>query len=262
MANKYKELLDEIEWSFSTSHLHEQCPYAFYNKKICGEPGIDNAFAEIGKFAHEINEGIFKNELTIDAALKTWIEEYDDHIFSYISESSKEKKFLAFCDYLSVFDESYSEKYCVLGVEVEFHWKIGKYNCIGYPDLILQEKETEDILLIDHKSAPPFFGKKGNLLKTQEENFNTYKKQLYMYCKPIFEKYKKFPKKLIWNHMFDDKRSVIDFNIDEYEETMVWFKKTIQKIYRDTKFDAKKSYMMCYQLCNYRVDCEYKNLEE
>jgi hypothetical protein len=262
MVNKYKEILDLIEWSFSSAHLYEQCPYALYNKKICGEAGIDNAFAEIGKFAHKINEKIFKNEINLDEALDEWINDFENHVFSYISESSKEKKYLAFCDYLSSFDEKYTEKYDVLGVEEEFHWKVGKYKCIGYPDLTLKEKETGDIILTDHKSAPPFFGKKGGLLKAQAENFDTYSKQMYMYCKPIYEKYKTFPKKIVWNHMFDDKRTVIDFNMDDYEKTLVWFKETVKKIYKDTKFEPCKSYMMCNQLCNYRMDCEYKNEEE
>jgi hypothetical protein len=262
MANKYKEILDDIEWSFSTLHLYEQCPYAFYNKKICGDYGIDNAFAEIGKYGHKINEKIFKKEVTVDVALKEWIDEFENHVFSYISDSSKEKKFLAFCDYLSRFDEKYYEKYEVLGVEVEFHWKIGKYNCIGYVDLILRDKETGYILLIDHKSAPPFFGKKGGLLKAQAENYEAYSKQMYMYCKPIYERYKTFPKNIIWNHMFDEKQTPIEFNMEDYEKTLDWFNKTVKKIYKDTKFDPCMSYMMCNQLCNYRMDCEYKKEEE
>lgn len=262
MTSKYKEILDKIEWSFSTLHLYEQCQYGFYLKKICEELGIENAFSSIGKFSHNINEKIFKQEYTIDEALADWIENYEDNIFGYISENSKEKKYVAFCDYLANFDELYIEKYNVLEVETKFNWKIGKYNCVGLTDLVLQEKETGDILLIDHKSAPPFFGKKGGLLKSQAENFEAYSKQMYMYCKPIQEKYKTYPKKIIWNHMFNDERTVIDFKIEDYEKTLDWFKKTVRKIYNDTKFDACKSYMMCNQLCNYRLDCEYNNEEE
>lgn len=261
MSSKYKKILDAIEFSFSTIHMYEQCQYAFYNKKICGDIGVDNAYAEIGRYGHEINEKIFKKEITVDDALNEWIEEFENHVFNYISDNSKEKKFLAFCYYLSIFDEKYYKKYEVLGVEVEFHWKIGRHKCIGFVDLILKDKVTGDILLIDHKSAPPFFGKKGGLLKSQTENFNTYSKQMYMYCQPIYEKYKTFPKKIIWNHMFDDARTIIDFDMKEYEKTLDWFKKTVQKIYKDTKFEPCKSYMMCNQLCNYRMDCEYKNEE-
>lgn len=262
MKSKYKEILDLIEWSFSTVHLYETCPYAFYLKKICELLGINNAYAEIGKYGHHINENIFKKTMKLDEALNEWIEEFNDHVFEYISESSKEKKYLAFCDYLCAFDETRLAKYEILGVEVEFHWEIGKYKCIGFADLILQDKETKEILLIDHKSAPPFYGKKGKLLKAQTDNFYTYSKQMYMYCKPIYEKYGKYPSKIIWNHIFDDERTVIDFNMEDYEKTLEWFKKTVQKIYKDTKFEPCKSYMMCNQLCNFRMDCEYKNEEE
>ncbi len=262
MLNRYKTILDNIEWSFSTLHLYEQCPYAFYCKKICGDAGIGNSYSDIGKFGHTINENIFNFKSTIDQALNEWINEFEDNIYHYISDSSKEKKYISFCDYLTDFDELVFRKYEILGVELESHWEIGKYKCIGFIDLLLRERETGELLLIDHKSAPPFFGKKGKLLKAQEENFKTYKKQMYMYCKPIYETYKTFPKKIIWNHMFDNQRTIIDFDINEYEETLVWVDETISKIYKDTKFEPCKSYMMCNQLCNYRMDCEYKNMEE
>lgn len=259
MASKYKEILDNIEWSFSTLHLYEQCPYALYNKKICKSDGTENAYAQIGKFAHEINEKIYKKEATVDHALNEWIDEYDNHIFNYISESSKEKKFLAFCDYLAAFDEKFFDCHKILEVETKFKWRVGKYDCVGLVDLSVEENETNKILLIDHKSASPFFGKKGQLLKAQIDNFNSYKKQMYMYCKPIYEKYGRFPDKIIWNHLFDSTQSIIDFNIEDYNATQDWVIRTIKKIYNDKDFDAFQSYMMCYQLCNYRYDCEYKD---
>lgn len=262
MGIGYKEILDKIEWSFSTLHQYEQCQYSFYNKKICNNIGVSNAYAEIGKYGHTINEKIFKMEVTIDEALKEWIEEFENNVFGYISESSKEKKYLAFIDYLTEFNETFINDYEILGVEVELHWKIGKYSCIGYVDLILKHKGTKEIILIDHKSAPPFFGKKGKLLKSQTDNFISYSKQMYMYCKPIYEKYGTYPKKIIWNHMFDKSETIIDFDLEEYERTLVWVKKIIQKIYKDKVFKPKKSYMMCNQLCNYRLDCEYRNYEE
>ena len=258
MASKYKEILDSVEWSFSTLHLYEQCPYAFYNKKLCGEKGVNNFYAECGGYGHEVNEKIFKKESTVDEALNEWIEEFDCHVFEYVSESTKEKKFLAFCDYLAAFDETFFDKYEILGVEEEFHWKIGKYKCIGFADLVVRDKSTKEIILIDHKSAPPFFGKKGQLLKAQTDNFESYSKQMYMYCKPIYEKYGEYPSKIVWNHMFDNTKTEITFSMEDYEKTLAWFKKTVKDIYNDKKFEACKNYMMCYQLCNYRLDCEYK----
>jgi hypothetical protein len=262
MTCKYKEILDNIEFSFSTVHLYETCPYAFYNKKICGDKGISNAFAQIGKLGHLINEKIYKKESNIEEALNEWIEEFDYHVTEYISDNSKEKKYLAFCDYLATFDESFFDKYEILGVEVKFHWKIGKHKCIGFADLIVRDISTKEIILIDHKSAPPFFGKKGQLLKAQVDNFNAYSKQMYMYSKPIYEKYGEYPTKIIWNHMFENNTTEIEFNMEDYKMTLKWFKETVRKIYNDKEFNPCKSYMMCNQLCNYRLDCEYKNEEE
>lgn len=257
MANNYKKILDEIIWSFSTMHLYENCPYAFYNKKICDDCGIDNAFAEIGRFGHKINELLFRQELDINAAIEMWVEEYDYNIFSYIKEETKEKKFYEFIEYLEKFNESFWDKYEVLAVEEELHWKIGRKNFVGFLDLLIQNKETGELILVDHKSAGHFLKLNGEVLKNQIENFSAYSKQMYLYCKPIYEKYKKYPSKIVWNHMFENKTTVIPFNESDYLTSIEWAKATIKKIYRDTKFLANKSYMMCYRLCNWRDTCEY-----
>lgn len=262
MASVYKEVLDNVIWSFSTLHLFESCPYAFYLKKICDLTGVDNDYANIGKFAHELNSAIFANDMSLDRAIDKWVDDFDAYHYS-ISQSTANKKLDAFCDYLINFDESYSDKYHVIGNELKVEWKIGKHNFIGYIDLLLQNKETKEILMVDHKSAGKFFGKKGQVLKSQEVNFKAYKNQMYLYCIPIYAKYKKYPKYIIWNHIFDGEVSKIPFDIDEFEATKKWATETIKRIYKETEFEAKQQYMMCKMLCNYRVDdCEYLNEEK
>lgn len=262
MPSRYKEILDKIIWSFSTLHLYENCPYAFYLKKICEIVGVGNDYADIGKFAHELNSAIFANDMTIDEAMNKWVDDFDGYHYS-ISKSTANKKLESFCDYLLNFDERYSDKYHVIGNELKAEWKIGKYNFIGYIDLLLQDKETGDILLIDHKSAGKFFGKKGQLLKSQEEKFKVYKNQMYLYCIPIYAKYKKYPKYIIWNHIFDGEQTKIPFDIEEFETTKKWAIKTIKQIYKETDFEAKQQYMMCRMLCDYRIDdCEYSQEKE
>ena len=258
--NKYKEKLDEIEFSFSTLHLYEQCPYAFYLKKICGDIGENNAYAEIGSAGHHWNEQIFKKIMTVEEALIDCAENFDDWVLEDISESSKEKKYEALCDYFTAFDDFYKERYEVVGVEQEFNWKIGKYKCVGYADLILKDKQSGNVLLVDHKSANHFFKKDGTVLKNQQENFEAYRKQMYMYADAMKKKYGFYPDYMVWNHFLDGgATTVIPFDMAEHAAAIKWVKDTIRSIYKDTTFEAgKRDYTRCNIICNYRNDCEYK----
>ena len=264
MASKYKDILDKVEWSFSTLHMYEQCPFAMYLKKICKIVGDNNAYAEIGSAGHFWNEKIFKKEMTVQEALDDCIENFDNLVCEYISDASKDKKFEAMCDYLASFDETFEDRYEIIGVEKEFHWKIGRHKCVGYADLILKDRDNGKVLLIDHKSAGHFMKKDGTPLKNQEANFAAYSHQMYMYADAMMKEYGFLPDFIVWNHFLDNgQTTVISFNNEDYENTLVWVKDTIKKIYADSKFEpGEEDYVMCNMLCNYRNDCEYKELRK
>jgi hypothetical protein len=249
-----------MTWSFSRLHLYETCPYAFYKKYIEEEEGETNFFAENGAIMHQIIEKILKCELSIEDAPAYYIDEYEN-IYSKTKESTMENIFNKCLDYLCTLDELDKDKYEIVWVEGKVNFKIGKYNFRGYPDLILRDKNTDDLLLIDHKSVDYFFKKDGkSVLKNQIEGFNAYSHQMYLYCKWIKEHFGKFPTKIIWNHFKDNgKFSIIEFNLQDYEKTLEWAVEVINKIYKDKIFKEKKSYMQDYVLCDYRYSCEYKD---
>lgn len=260
---RYKKILDKIEYSFSTLHLYEQCPYAFYLKKICQKEGVDNAYAEIGSFAHKLNEKIFKKEITPQEALTECAEEFENQVLCYLPEKTKEKKYEELCDYFAGFDEKYQEKFEVISVEEKFQWKIGKYKCVGFADLILKHKKTGEIWLIDHKSSKKFLKKNGEPYKNQEENFKAYSRQMYMYADAIKNKYGFFPDYIVWSHFLNNGEiTKIKFDKKQQELALKWVLDTISNIYKDKLFEANSSYMMCNVLCNYRDnECEYREEE-
>ena len=45
------------------------------------------------------------------------------------------------------------DRYEILGVEKEIHFKIEDKDFVGYIDLLVKDKETGEIIIIDHKSA-------------------------------------------------------------------------------------------------------------
>ena len=260
MVNPYKEELDHITWSFSTLHLYEICPYAFYKYKIEKEKGEDNFYAENGKLMHTIFQKMEIGELSADEAPQYYIDEFEC-ITSSIRPSTKENTFNACLDYLCEIESGILDRYEVLWVEHKIAFKIGRRNFTGFIDLLLKDKLTGEMILVDHKSSDPFFKKKapGEVLKSQRDNFEAYRHQMYLYCKGVYEVYGAFPTKIVWHHF--KKRgelSVIDFEQKDYDSTIEWAKKLIRKIYRDNRFSEKRSYIYCHELCGYRSTCEYR----
>lgn len=258
MPNQYKELLDEMIWSFSRIHCYEQCPYSFYLKYIEKKLGIQNYYAANGKLMHSVIERVIKGEIKLEDAPAVYIEEYD-LICEKVKQSIMDSSFEKCCDYLCTVEENMLNNYEILGVELSCNFKVGKYKFRGYIDVLLKNKVTGDIIVVDHKSSGYPLKKDGAVLKNCIEEFLSYKHQMYLYSKFIIDNYGK-PSKIVWNHFKDGgKLTIIDFNEEEYQETLNWAKKTIQKIYRDKNFIENKSYMMCNSLCDYRDECEYKN---
>ena len=63
------------------------------------------------------------------------------------------------------------DKYEILGVEKEVKFKIGDYEMVGYIDLLLREKESGKIIVLDHKSASLKFKKNGDISKSDMQHF-------------------------------------------------------------------------------------------
>lgn len=259
----YKKILDEIIWSFSTIHQYEQCPYSFYFKKIDGsEINEGNFYAEVGSFMHEVNAKIFDRTLNIDGAIDYYINNYENNVVYTAKQSTMEKKYNQGIDYLAAFDTEKLKDYEILGVEKEVHFKIDKYNFIGFIDLLLRSKQINKILIVDHKSLDHFMKKDGTPLKNQLPHFEAYSKQMYLYSKAVYEEYGEYPDRIIWNHFFDQQITNIPFNNDDYENALKWAVDIIHAIYKDRKFNAKQTYMLCSVLCNYRNTCYYVNEEK
>lgn len=257
--SKYKGIWDKTRFSFSALRQYDECPYALYLTKIVGEKGIGNGYAEIGTYGHDLLERVFSRDITIQDALDECIEEFDDHITEDIPESSKDKKYEALCDYLAEFDEGIFDNYEVLGTEIKCMWQIGKEKFIGFIDLVLKDKETGKIYLVDHKSSDHFMKKDGKTpLKSKESSFNSYKKQMYLYADAMKKILGYLPDYIMWNHFLDrGETTVIPFDEGEYKDVLKWAEQTINGIRSDDEFKAIPDFFRCTKLCNHRETCPY-----
>lgn len=259
--------LKDKELSHSRLELYRQCPYAFYLRYIVDDDdqylNENNFYAELGSYVHLILEKIFKGELDVDDALEYYIEHYEDNVLYETWESVMSKSYELCADYFAEVDFDWLKDYEILGVENEIHTEVSGYKFRGFIDLLLRHKETGDIYVIDHKSSAYPMKKNGKSpLKSEEKNFEKYKRQMYLYSKAVYDEYGEYPKYIVWNHFKDKKILKIPFDMEEYENTLIMIEATIHAIEKDDEFPAMVDYFFCHQLCNFRSSCEYANDED
>lgn len=253
---------DDMTWSFSRIHSWEQCPYSFYLKYIENRDGESNFYAENGKAMHETFEKIARGKLPLSECTGYYSDKFD-LICEETKQSIMDSTFEKCIEYLSEMEWIDESKYEIIGAEMEFRFKVGKYNFVGYADLLLRERETGRIILVDHKQEGHFFKKDGTPLKNHLDSYLAYRNQMYLYCKGIKDCLGLDVDLIVWHHFKDDgKLSIIQFDEEQYKKSQEWAISTIEKIKEDKAFDAKESFIMCSSLCGYRNDCEYRNTEE
>ena len=140
-----------------------------------------------------------------------------------------------------------------------FHAK--KVPLIAYIDLLLKDKKTDNIIVIDHKSAQFPLGKKGKILKRKEDDFEAYKRQLYLYSCWVHDQYGVYPTILAWNYFKDKKWLQIPFDKKEYDEAIDWVEKIVDEMKKEEAFAPRQEHFYCNNLCAFRHSCEY-NMED
>ena len=211
--------------------------------------GEDNIFASYGILVHSILERYAKGELQKEDLVNEFKNSFELEISEPIlmfgrdlTESYLEKGIAFF----SNFEGFWGLK--PIEAEHRFEVPLGHSTFVGVIDLIATN-DTDDIIIIDHKSSSKFSKKE---LKEKS-------KQLYLYATEVYEKYGKFPKELWFNHFKNDYIEKIKFNIEDYREAVNWALDTIDKIEACLEFNPNNSDTFhCGYLCDYRNNCEYK----
>ena len=255
-----------MRWSYSRLSSFGNCKYEFYLNYIVNDDdeylAEGNFYAENGSFVHEILAKIFNGELAVEDAAQYYIDNYDDNVFYKVKQSTMDKTFELCANYFAEVDFNWLKDYEILGIEMKNTFEIGEYEFIAYIDLLLRDKRDGKIVVMDHKSTEYPFKVNGGIKKNSEHSFNSYKKQMYLYCYAVKQKYGEFPKEITWNHFKEGgKFATIPFNEDEYNETIDWFKNTIHEAEKEENFEATLDYFYCKNLCSFRNCCEYSKAE-
>ena len=269
-----KMVIDGMTWSFSRINSYAQCPFEWYMKYIECEEGHGSFYADFGTLMHKCLELYSKGETDAKSILKNYENYWNEYIENDLRDKDgrvqieKEdeyyqegvKYFENVVHFQKVLDENE-----ILGVEKKINFSLtaeGKeesYPMIGYIDLLLRNKETGAITIMDHKSAKIKFKKDGGIYKSDEYHWRDFKRQLYLYAIPVIEEYGKVDH-LAWNLFRLGEIKTIDFNKEEYDEAKIWAVDTIRMIRKDHAFDQNEDYFYCNKLCSMDQECNVHNV--
>lgn len=266
MKNK-ENILENFTWSFSSINTYNNCPLCFYLTYLCNPKleRVQNAFAQWGTLCHSLFERYAKGDLELFELGQVYQSEYNDEVklkFPYNKYVDLgEKYYKTGFEYFNKFD-GFNDNWDIICVEQKVDISIQDNKFVGYIDLVVEEKTSKDIIIIDHKSKSAF---------KNETELKEYARQLYLYSIFIKQIYGKYPSKLMFNMFRADELVEIDFDLNELQETVNWLLDIIQKIKSDMKFidkiassyksnckslkNFKKSDFQCNELCSVRPYC-------
>lgn len=193
IISEQNQNMNKMIWSYSRLDSFATCPYAWQRHYLENEPGESNAYAEFGSLVHKVIEMYAKGELQKEDLPDYYEFLFETEIntdFPYPSEETKEKYFIQGYEYFQDFPIDL-QLYDVLGVEKDVHFKIEGHDFIGFIDLLLRDKNTGEITVLDNKSATLKFKKNGEVSKTDLWHLEKFKRQLYLYTKPVIEEFGK-----------------------------------------------------------------------
>ena len=228
-------MLDDKTWSFSSVNSYENCPKCFYLSYLQDPPleKDQNAFDQWGTLGHSLFERYVDGELELYELGNTYENEYDEQVtlrfppnkYVDLGESYHDKGKEYFENW-----EGFPDNWELIESEREIHLDIEGNTFIGYIDLIVKDKDTGRYIVVDHKSKSKF---------KDEKEKEEYARQLYLYALYIKAEYGEFPSHLIFNMFRANDVVTIDFDEKNLEKAVEWFKRTIENIKKDDKFDDK-----------------------
>lgn len=242
---------NDHSYSYTQLTAFNECPFSFYLIYIDKIEKKQNAFAEAGSLVHDIIDkwakGIYQTEQLPDI----FVERYPNEVvtqFPRIMKGSAEKTYDSCLDYFINFDEFAG--YEILQTEEKFETEIAGRKFNGIIDMVLKEKETGKLIVLDHKSK--------SLSSFKKSENEMYKQQL-IYSKYVYEKYGRYPDILMFN-LFKENglRKFREFNMDEYNAVLKWAEDTIEAIENcdiTEWLECKKQDSFCTEICSARGGC-------
>lgn len=249
-----KHLPDNFRWSFSKLAGYIQCPRSFYLTYIEDErEPLSNYFAEIGSWCHSLLEAWAKDEIPSFCLAEEFASGYDDHVKMAPPPWPKglgEKGYQQCLDYFENFD-GFGDEWEVVTAEEKFVINYQGYDISGIADLVLQNKETGAVRIVDHKTKSQ---------ASMQKEITLYRKQLYLYAHWwIMTHEGEPPQDLVFNMIKTNELIIEPFSWEEYGASMNWFVDTIEQIKTADVFEdwgCNISKFFCGNLCDCFQSCQ------
>ncbi len=244
--------------SFSQLSSATECPYQYFLLKIEGIEPVQNAFAQAGTLAHQLLAMWAKGEVAIQDLPPLWVRRFCEEVTSPLPTHLERKGYRA-----KLFDSitSYFEKFDgfpafeVVGAEKQFISSIAGVPFVGVIDLILKDKTTGELVLVDHKSCSL-----SSFRKSREEMY----KQLLLYSKYCADEYGTFPGRLRFNLFKEGQYDERPFDAGAFRTARIW----AENVVADMKakdlpdwLETRPEFFRCTNLCSCRNNCCFGNPE-
>lgn len=252
-------LLPNHIFSFTQLQSFSECPYAFYLQKIERNPDmVQNAFASQGTLIHDLLDRWAKGELTKEQLPDEYARRYPLEVVEawprmLAAKGYAEKAFNIGLEYFKNFDEFAG--YTIIATEERFDIDVEGRRFVGIMDMLVEENDTGELIIVDHKSKSMAAFK-----KSEDEMY----RQQYLYSKYVYEKYGKYPDRLMFN-LFKENGVKMErrFNEADYLATLVWAGEQMQKMEEYDFVDwlvtkevqEGKPDFFCTELCSCRKIC-------
>jgi len=243
-------LRPDFKFSFSSLSTFETCPRAFYLQYVERYPQEENAYSQYGTFCHSILEGWAKDKLPSFVLASEYAAHFDEHVtkdFPPFPRGLWQKYYDQGLAYFQTFDELRGlGDFEILSAEKKFSIKVGGYTIVGLADLIIKDKATGDITVIDHKSKSS---------SSMDKDLDEYRRQLYIYAMYVHQEYGVWPKYLKFNLFRENKWVTEEFSEAALKDTETWIINTIDAIFHETQWKPSVSSYFCRYICGVFGGC-------
>lgn len=245
----------DFTWSFSKLQTYDQCKLAFCLEYLCGFTEADkqqNAYADFGTLCHSILEDHVTYGLTGKQMLQGFAKRYPievNHSWPPFPKTAEENYIKGASNYFYNF-VPFSDQYEILCAEDPFIIEdLFSAPFKGVVDLTVRDVDDDALVIIDHKSKS---------VKTLKKDYDSLKRQLYIYAAYVKQKYGEFPKRLYFNCFRDGEMVGENFDPNFYEETIQWANNIIDNAVFDEEWlpmSSTNNYF-CKFICGVRNYCD------
>ena len=260
--SEFDFILDNVRFSYSSISGYDTCHYAYKLTYIDCVPRVNNFYGEFGTLVHSCFEKYFTGELEAMELSEYYRINYDKIVVTYpptYPPGMGERYRIQGQNFFDNFSFE-KEKYEVLLVEDKIDFDLNFARVTARPDLILKNKATGEITLVDYKTSTPYkIDKVSGKETADKKKLDGYSKQMHLYTYAIrTQKNIAIDKICMWYPRLD-KMVVSLWDALVEEKTLKWFDETITKILADNKFAYNNTNQyFCNELCSVRNSCEYR----